>query len=278
MLINLNANNKRRKKSKNKTLSNSKTQGNIIKFTSQSNNQNDIEKVKKIMEYKDREINSLRYEFAIQFDNRTYCEYYISLIKTKHNLIFTFFYNIDYNVKIIKMDLFFIGFALHYTINCLFFDDNTKHHIHEHEGSFDLEYQLTKITYSFFVAIFLNGFLKYLSLSDDDIIKFKQNKSKRDIGERKNDLENKLRIRFILFFILSFLFLLFFWYYIAMFGAIYKKTQLHLLNDTLISFGLSLIYPFIINLFPGIFRIPALSDSKKKRKYLYDFSKILQKF
>ena len=61
-----------------------------------------------------------------------------------------------------------------------------------------------------------------------------------------------------------------------MFGAIYRNTQLHLLKDTLISFALSLIYPFVIYLLPGLFRIPALSDSKKKSKLLYNFSKFLQ--
>ena len=61
-----------------------------------------------------------------------------------------------------------------------------------------------------------------------------------------------------------------------MFGAIYRNTQLHLLKDTLMSFALSLIYPFGIYLLPGIFRIPALSDPKKESELLYNFSKILQ--
>ena len=61
-----------------------------------------------------------------------------------------------------------------------------------------------------------------------------------------------------------------------MFGDIYKNSQYHLLEDTLISFGLSQLYPFGIYLIPGFFRIPALSDSNKKRECLYKFSKILQ--
>ena len=61
-----------------------------------------------------------------------------------------------------------------------------------------------------------------------------------------------------------------------MFGAIYTNTQLHLIKDTLISFGLSLVYPFGFCLLPGIFRIPALLNKKSKKKCLYDFSKILQ--
>ena len=35
---------------------------------------------------------------ALKYDKRKYCEYYSSLIKKKHNLIFSFFYN-DYNPK-----------------------------------------------------------------------------------------------------------------------------------------------------------------------------------
>ena len=61
-----------------------------------------------------------------------------------------------------------------------------------------------------------------------------------------------------------------------MFGAIYRNTQLHLIKDTLISFGLSFIYPFGIYLIPGIFRNPALSDKNGNRKLMYNFSKWLQ--
>ena len=61
-----------------------------------------------------------------------------------------------------------------------------------------------------------------------------------------------------------------------MFDVIYKNTQLHLLKDTLMSFGLSLIIPFVIYLLPGLFRIPSLSN--KRKKCLYNFSKFLQSF
>ena len=89
-------------------------------------------------------------------------------------------------------------------------------------------------------------------------------------------LEKKLKIKFILYFIVSFILLLLFWYYISMFCAIYVNTQIHLIKDTLFSFGLSLFYPLLINLILGIFRITALSSDKTKKNYLYTFSKILQ--
>ena len=147
------------------------------------------------------------------------------------------------------------------------------HKIYENKGSFDLEYQLPTIIYSLLISMILNNILQLLALSNESIIEFKQNKSNDDIDKRQKDLMNKLKIRFILYYIISYIFLLYFWYYLSMFGVIYRNTQYHLLKDTLISFGLSLIYPFGIYLFPGIFRIPSLS--KNNRECLYKLSTIL---
>ena len=67
----------------------------------------------------------------------------------------------------------------------------------------------------------------------------------------------------------------FFWYYISCFCAVYSNTQTILFKDTLISFALSMLYPFGLNLLPGIFRIPSLRAEKKDKKCLYSFSQII---
>ncbi len=59
-----------------------------------------------------------------------------------------------------------------------------------------------------------------------------------------------------------------------MFCSVYPNTQMHLLKDTLISFGISFIYPFALYFIPTIFRIPALADNN--RRYLYRISVLLQ--
>ena len=266
-----NNNNKNSKRSKIvKNYSESEIMKSIAQREKESKNNNNI------LKYNNEEINILSYDLALQYDKRVYCEYYISLIKSKHNLIFSFYYNEDYNSKIIKIDLFFISLAGYYAINGLFFNDNTMHKIYETKGKYNLEYNIPRIIYSSLISIVLNKILKVLALSNDAILDFKQIKNKNDIDKEKNNLLNKLKIKFILYYIISSILILFFWYYISMFGAIYKNTQVHLLKDTLISFGLSLIYPFGIYLLPGIFRIPALSNRKNKKKYLYNFSKLLQ--
>ena len=194
--------------------------------------------------------------------------------------MFTFFNNNDYNSKIIKIDLFLLDFTLFYTINALFFSDNTMHKIYEDKGSYNFLYQLPQIIYSSLISAIISFLLNMLALTQDSMLKLKKLKKKKNKNFNKKiiKLDNKIKIKFILYFILSSIILIFFWYYLSMFCAIYVNTQIHLIKDTFISYALSFIYPFGIYLIPGIFRILALSNHKEKRKILYKFSKILQVF
>ena len=88
----------------------------------------------------------------------------------------------------------------------------------------------------------------------------------------------KLKNKFCFYFILSIILLLCFLYYLSMFFAIYINTQLYLLKDTLISFGLGFIYPFVTYLIPELFRIRALSNPAKQGIYLYRINKLFPYF
>ena len=122
--------------------------------------------------------------------------------------------------------------------------------------------------------MFLGALVQILGLSNDAIIDFKQSEEINNVDERGKKLIKKLKIKFVLYFILSSILLLFFLYYISMFDAVYINTQYLLLQDTSMGFGISLISPFIIYLIPGFFRIPALSSTTKNKRCLYNFSKL----
>ena len=219
-------------------------------------------------------MNHLLYDLALKHDKRPYCQFYISLIKTKHEFIYAFIFNKDYNSKIIKIDLFIFGFGLNYAVNGLFFTDDTMHNVYKNKGLFDISYQLPLIVYSSLISMFISGLVQMLGLSHDTVIDFKQSKETNDVNERGKKLIKKIKIKFGLYFILSFILLIFFWYYISIFNAVYKNTQYLLLEDTLMGFALSLVTPFVIYLIPGLFRIPALANSQGNTRCLYNFSKM----
>ena len=174
-----------KKKKKRKTSKNIRNEENKkINNNKNLKSQNLIEKARNTMKLIDDEINKLPYELAIVCDKRKYFEYYTSLLKTKHPLIFSFFYNNDYNSKIVKIDLLFVSFTMNYTVNALFFDDDTMHQIYESKGKFELEYQLPKSIYSSLISMVLDLLFKLLAISNDSIIKFKQNKKIDDVDEK----------------------------------------------------------------------------------------------
>ena len=160
-----------------------------------------IKKAKNENKYIDEEINGLSYNLALQYDKRSYFEYYISLLRTKHSLIFALCNSIDYNSDIVKFDLFLVGFTIEYTVNALFYNDDTMHKIYESKGQFDLISQLPIIVYSYIISTVLNAPLNYLALSNDPILNFKEIKTKNNITKRAKSLKRILTIKFSFYFI-----------------------------------------------------------------------------
>ena len=220
----------------------------------------------------DYEFNILVYKDVLLLDKRNYCQYYLSLLKIKHLIIFTFYTNNDYNSKVIKICLFFFSFALYYTVNALFFSDSTMHKIYEEEGSYNFIYQLPLILYSNLICCIANMIVSFLSLTEKNLLQLKQESI--DKQRKLNEMLKCLNLKFILFYSISFIFLAFFWYYLSCFCAIYRNTQIHLIKDTIISFGLTLLYPFGLICIPGIFRILSLKGNN--RECIYNLSKALQ--
>ena len=218
----------------------------------------------------DYELNNLEYKEAIKFNKRTYSQYYFSLLKTRHIIIFTFYTRNDYNSKEIKIILFLFSFSLYLTVNALFFDDKAIHKINEKPNSFF--YQIPQILYSTIITSLVNIIIKHFSLSEKAILDIKKDKNMKE--NKESNRLNKLIARFMIFFILTFVFLILFWHYLSCFCAVDKNTQTYLIKNTLVSYGLSLIYPFGLNLLPGIFRIPSLKN--KNKGFLYNISIIIQ--
>ena len=117
--------------------------------------------------------------------------------------------------------------------------------------------------------------MKQLSLSEKNILQIKEENIWSKVVQKSKKIESCLKIKFILFFIISFILMTFFWYFVSCFCAVYTNTQIILIKDTLISFLTSMIYPFGLNLLPGMFRIPSLRAKNKDKKCIYKLSLIL---
>jgi hypothetical protein len=244
-------------------------------------NNNDKSENTTIVQYRDLtdvEKDELDYEVAIVADKRTFWQFYVSQLKRGHLIIFTFITNDDYNLRQIKILLFIVSFGLYFTINAFFFGDDTMDQIYEDNAIFNFIFQLPQILYSSIISSVIDIILHKLTISEDQILEMKKEKDMEKCKQQANKIKNTLKLKLIIFLIFSSILMLFFWYFISCFCAVYVNTQHILIEDTFISFGTSMLYPFGLKLIPTIFRNPALRAPKRDKKYLYKISLLLNKF
>ena len=80
------------------------------------------------------------------------------------------------------------------------------HKIYMDKGNYNIVYQIPQIIYSSIISIIINIIIKFLSLSQDKIVKLKQEKLKKGLDGKYKKLITILKIKFIIF-----LYLLWFW-------------------------------------------------------------------
>jgi len=215
----------------------------------------------------DYEMNNLSYELALKYDKREFCDYYSSLIRTKQIVFFSFCDFNDYNSGVIKKFIFFLSFALHYTISALFFTDKVMHQIYEEGGKYNIIFQFPYIAYSAIIStVTLRIILATLVLTDKSILEVKNQEMRILALKKKKSVLKCVIIKFIIFTVLNLILLVAFWYYLTCFNALYSNTQVDLIINSVISFALSSLYPFVINIIPAVFRMDSLSGNKTQKK------------
>ena len=210
---------------------------------------------------------------ALKYDKRKLCRIYIDFLFVKQAIIFTFFYNKDYNSKGSKISLFYMSFATSYTINTFFFNEDTMHQIYEDKGKFNLSYQMRQIIYSTLISIIINLMLNYLGLTEKAFIVLKR--EKKNVKEKAIHLKKCLKIKFKVYIILNLMLNLFYLYFVTCFCFVFRNTQIHLLKDTIMSLLLSLCYPVFLCMIPSILRYISLSSNKGNRNFIYKLSTLL---
>ena len=145
----------------------------------------------------------------------------------------------------------------------MFFNENVIHQIYEEKGKYNIIYFIPKISISFAVSHIMTVIIKYIFLSESNIVEIKMKKSLILAHAYTFKVIKRLRTKYILFFLLGIIFLIICWIFLSSFGVVYRNTEIVLIKNTLISFLISFVYPFFYNFIPFIFRICSLSDKKR---------------
>ena len=221
------------------------------------------------------EIENLSYKYALQIDDRNNSNYYFSLLKEKNKIISTFLNNDDYNILPIKISTFILEFVLSLTVNALFYSDEAIYEINQEKEDTSVISKYSRVIYSAIISGFLNYIIELLAFSKKKIIGLRCYKGIKDAEEAIPKIIKILKIKSIMYYILSLFLNVIFLYYITAFCAIYTIIQTHMISDAAISFLLTMSYTIILSLMSSIIRIFSLQKQNKFRYFLYIISWII---
>ena len=227
------------------------------------------------VEFDNYELNNLEYEFAKKFDKRNFFQIYWSLLKREHLVIFTFITKDEHNITFVKYSRFFFLLCTDMAMNVFFFADETMHKIFLDYGKYNFIQQIPQIIYSTIISQIIEIFICYLSLTDKHFYQIKESKKiNKDFIMR---IMTFIKVKIIIFFVFTFLIFIFYWYLITCFCAVYQNTQIAFIKDSISSFILGIFLPFIVYIFPSLFRIISLK-SNSNIQCVYKFSNIIPIF
>ena len=161
-------------------------------------------------------------------------------------------------------------------LNVFFFTDETMHKMYLDYGKYNFLQQIYQILLSTIGTQIIEVFLCFLSMTDKHYFEIKNLEIKNKYNVFK--IIKKVKIKITIFFVFTFLLFCFYWYAIACFCAVYRNTQSAFIKDSITSFALNLLYPFILYLFSVLLRIISLRASKANLSCLYRLSDVIPFF
>ena len=235
--------------------------------------------MKEYNKYTDNELNNFPYYNAIFFDRRNFIQIYFSLIKTKHLLLFAFNCKNDFNPRMMKISFMLFIFAIFLASNTIFINETTIHSLFISNGKIEIFSDFWKIAYSILISLTIKNFLLLIAFPEMDVIKMRktgfQNMNKRNKTIKKSI--GRTIIKCYIFYFCSIIILSMIWIYISCFFMIFQNTQIYVIQNTLMSFGISMVAPFILYFIPTFVKKIAMKGEGSQGRYcLYILATIFQ--
>ena len=234
------------------------TKESIVKNEDKKTNDDDEKKTKKtqIYEYENDELNELPFKKARKFDKRGFCKYYWNVLVISHIILNVFFRHNDYNLFTVKLGLLFMTFPINLGFNILFYTNknikmNYSRALDDLSGFWN---NIANTVYSSLLSTTLLIILKFICLTHNSVRVLRKYRDVEFAKKKSICVLRCIKIRLVIYYLLSFAFLAIFGYYILCFCAIFENTQIELVKSTFTSWLISLLYPLAICFITSIFR------------------------
>jgi len=221
-------------------------------------------------ELDDYELNHLGYLAALKLDKRNCCQIYCSLLKRDQNIMYTCITCNDYNLLYVKAAKFIFVLATLMAMNAFLFADKSFHKLFMSGVHYYFSYQVLQMSLSIIITYVVEVILCYVTFTDRYIYEIKSFHKNENNLDKIFKILKFVRNKLLAFFIVALVVVLFYWYLISAFCAVYPNTQKNYLIDCTISFAVFSIIPFFVYAISALLRVISLKDINKKRfKCLY---------
>ena len=213
----------------------------------------------------DYELNHLPYLDALELDKRNYCRTYCSILMRDQIILNTFCACNDYNLMCVKIAKLTLIIATIMAMNAFLFSDKAFHKLFMSGVHYYFSYHIIQILVSAAITLVVEVIVCYLTMTDRHIYEIKALPKKQINGEKIFNILKCIRTKLLSFYASTFIILLFYWYFVSAFCAVYPNSQKLYIVYCLISFVIFALIPFVVYAITTIFRVISMKDVNKKR-------------
>ena len=203
-------------------------------------------------------LDNYNYTEAIKYDKRPFSRIYYICILTKENMLNIILVKSPLELQSLRICLLIFTYSCDLAMNTVFYFNSNISDKYYYNGNnkffFTMFNNLSISIISTFISLALEVFFKVMITSKDDIEDLFRNEERK---MRKNsnyvvnsirkkqilmnifEINKKLKIKIIIFFISEFLVIVFFFYFVTAFCEVYKNSQISWITDSIVSFFLS---------------------------------------
>ena len=215
----------------------------------------------------------MEYEEAIKNDKRNWSQIYFAYLIDKNFFFNTFISESFINIRSIKINLFCFRLEVIFVFNALFFTEKYISKAYYNNGKLEIITSLPKALYSCLVSILATIIFKLFTNNKKEVYKaIKEKDDKIEYNDLVKIVLERIKIKFIIFFILQIILSFIFFYYVTAFCAVYQNSNLYWLYGCLETLAIDFVIPFIYCLLLASLRYFGII---KRIQFFYKFGNIL---
>ena len=233
-----------------------------------------------IEEYLEIDLEKMDYYEAIKKDKRKFCTILCENLRSNQTIINTFCMDEPLKPKPIKLILLTLQIDLYFFVNGLFFDEeyiSKIYHLEEDNFKTILERFIDNLLYATLVGVIVGYIIELFFVEEQKIKNILRMEKDNTLILKYETIKimKNIKIRYILFIIISLIITLFTVVHISCFNIVYKHTKMEWLIFSFIIIALIQFFSIIVCFLQSILRIISF---KAKSEKIYKLSLLLSEF